>query len=215
VNKKPKQRAQQVHSLSILRQFDCVVVSYNFVIPFELFNLKAFSRTTSLKMDQSWSAAIQPKDRQSGYHVHFKGRVESKQVRLTIEYWDRALKAAAKDEPEPFAESIMSWLGSFIKGASARPMAFARFEKPNGTWRSRFNLPFKVTMADAEVVIDGISLILPRNKFRAFDAFLGITDKTLDATVRSVRSVDFATFNISDEIVSFNEATKIFLEQVT
>jgi len=70
-------------------------------------------------------------------------------------------------------------------------------------------------MAGAEVVIDGISLTLPRNPFRATDAFLTTTDTLLWASVRLLRPIEFSNFKIRDELIAFNEAVKIFAEEVT
>jgi hypothetical protein len=145
--------------------------------------------------------------------VHFKGALDSKHVYLTIEFWDGARKAAT-DQTEPFAESIMRWIGLFTSDPILRAATVARFRKPHDTWRSRFNLPFKVQMAKAEVVIDGVSLILPRNTFRASSGFLGTTKSGLIASVQLSRDVDLATFNIGSEVASFNEALKMFMEPI-
>ena len=199
---------------SVLAQFHCRNVSYHFEIPITSFNAKEFFRESGIRAADRWTATLLPKDRDKGYHVHFRGYVDSKHMHLTIEYWDGARKAAADDEVEPFAESIMQWVGLFVKEPTSRTIVFAHFQKPLELWRSRFNLPFKVTMANAEVVIDGVSLVLPRNPFRAGSAFLARTETNLLATVQLLRTVEFGTFNISDEIVAFNDSAKMFLEPV-
>jgi hypothetical protein len=140
--------------------------------------------------------------------------MEKEQVRVTVEYWDGSF-SVPDDTGEPFAESIMQWIGSFVREPVVRSSVDTRFEKPLASWRSRFNLPFRVTMAGAEVVIDGISLNLPRNPFRATDAFLTTTDTLLWASVRLLRPIEFSSFKIHDELVAFNEAVKIFAEEVT
>lgn len=212
VGQRKIRRAAQV--VSALKHFDCEQVSYTFDLSIDLFNSKKFSRVTGIKAGEPWSAVLRPKDRMTGYHVHFNGRLESKRVHLTIEYFDGARGLAEEDESEPFAESIMQWLGSFILDPSVRAIAYARFRKPRETWRSRFNLPFKVTMADAEVVIDGVSLDLPRNQFRALGGFLFTTKSELDASVHLLRTFDLARFSIAEEVAYFNEAIKMFTEQM-
>jgi hypothetical protein len=139
--------------------------------------------------------------------------VDSKRVRLTIEYWDKGVKPSP-DEKEPFAESIMRWVGAFLKEPKERAMIVARFAKPTDLWRSRFNLPFKVTMAGAEVAIDGVSLELPRNAHRAMAALLMKSEDELSMSVHFIRLIEFGTFNIADEVASFNEAIKLFAELV-
>jgi hypothetical protein len=209
---KPRIRARRAHS-GILSQFHCESISYELNIPAESFNRKAFSRKTGLKLGERWSAGIYPKKPESGYHIHFKGIMEKEHVRLTVEYWDGSF-SQPEDTSEPFAESIMKWIGSFVSEPTVRVIVDARFEKPRTGWRSRFNLPLKVTMGGAEVVIDGIGLVLPKNPFKATDAFLTTTDTKLLAFVQLLRSVEFADFKIGDEIIAFNEAVKIFAEEV-
>lgn len=210
---KPTIPARRVRS-GILKQFHCEVISYEFIVPMAAFNRRAFSKKTGLKLGERWSAGIYPKDPASGYHVHFKGIMDKEHARLTVEHRDGSF-STPEDTSEPFAESVMQWIGSFLKEPAWRTSVDTRFEKPLARWRSRFNLPFKVTMAGAEVVIDGIALVLPRNPFRATDAFLTTTETELWASVRLARPVEFATFKISDEIISLNEAVKIFAEEVT
>lgn len=173
-------------------------------------------KKTGIKSNHwSVSAVLMPKDRTSRYHVHFKGEREpkSERVHFKIDYFDRAHKTA-KDETEPFAESVMKWLGQFVREPISRAVADVQFNKSNDKWKSRFNLPFRVTMADREVTIDGVSLDLPKNDFRALEAFVARSDKELYASVRLIRTVEFEKFNIAEEIAYFNEAIKIFMEPV-
>lgn len=70
-------------------------------------------------------------------------------------------------------------------------------------------------MANAEVVIDGVSLLLPKNEFRAATAFLLREEHYLSAAVQLFRTVEFAKFSLDDEVARCDEATKMFLEQAT
>ena len=62
--------------------------------------------------------------------------------------------------------------------------AVITFDRSSVTWKSYFNLPFKVTLADREVGIDGVSVNLPKNEFEATNAFIGKNDAA--KTVRAV-----------------------------
>jgi hypothetical protein len=148
-----------------------------------------------------------------GCHVHFDGRVGPKIVYATVAYWDGTAKAD-DDDTEPFAESIMHWLGSFVREPSSRATVIARFKKPGETWRGRFNLPFKVTMGGSEVIIDGVSLVLPNNALRVRKGWLSKTDREVIASVESIQSVEFDKFEIGIEVAKFNEAIKMFVEQL-
>jgi hypothetical protein len=218
VNVKPKRKVlrqqrkrEQTPVPSVLKRLGCHSVVYDFEIPMDSFKATAFSRTTGLEQGDNWSTVLPSDSRLSGYHVHFKGTIESKRVRMTIEYWDNPV-GRTKDHPEPSAEGIMQWIGGFVRDPSSRAIVMARFQKPSDTWKSRFNLPFKVTMGEAEVVIDGVSLLLPRNQFRAVNGWLTKAAQALFITVDFVRPIEFSQFNLAKDVASFNEAIKIFAE---
>jgi hypothetical protein len=198
----------------VLKQFHCEWIHYAFEIPRESFDLRSFSRKTGIKIGERWNAGVYPSSASTGYHVHFKGIIEKELVHITVEYWDGAF-SAQEDPDAPTAEAIMAWIGSFVRETNLRAMVLVRFEKPTSQWRSRFNLPFKVTMSNnLEVTIDGVSIVFPKNDFRAFHAFLNRTEKVLEANVGFARSVQFSDFDVAREIVSFNEAVNMFAEQV-
>lgn len=207
-----KSRTPRVRGMSgILSEFHCDTLSYDFRFPLATFNARKFARLTGLRIGDRWTSVLASKDQSSGYHVHCSGVIESKHVNMTVAYWDGTAKAA-EDDSEPFAESMMRWLGSFVMEPSARAFVLARFEKPAETWRARFNLPFKVTMGHTEVVIDGVSLDLPGNPFRVLSGWLSKTDTDVVASVQSVRSIEFGTFEIGKEVVFFNDAIKMLVE---
>ncbi len=198
-----------------LAPFDCDVAIYNFDVDTETFDLGRFHLDTGLPSgDKSWSTVFYARQEQSGYHVHFDGRVTGKEVSLSLKYYGRSVTRPRGDGP--FAETTMAWLGSFFKKPKQLAWVFCRFSKPNRTWRSRFNLPFKVTMSGsaAEVVIDGISLDLPKNPFGAQHGWINKFSKELDTAVALQRSIEFSTFGIEDEIPRYNEAVKMFVEEV-
>jgi hypothetical protein len=204
-------RSEGVAGSGLLSQFHCESVVYHFTFPTEAFNRKAFSRRTGITIGNRWNAGVYPTDPKVGYHVHFRGSLEKDDVNITVEYWDGSF--AKQEQNMPAAESIMEWIGSLVRATSWRSHVSADFKKPIARWRSRFNLPFKVTMADKEVVIDGVTLELPKNPSYAYHAFLMRTGTTLDASVHYSRVVDLASFNIAAELPVLNETVKIFAEE--
>lgn len=204
---------RHIRPTSVLAEFRCENVHYRLDLPLRLFDLKSFFKTAGIPPNAQWSGILNPKERNTGYHIHFTGRVHKEHLHVTLDYYDRGQRV--RNDAEPFAETIMQFLGSFSKEPTASAFVVARFAKPKDHWRSRFNLPFKVTMGESEVTIDGISLILPKNLFRAMAGFLAVGETSYDAGVRLARLVEFSTFDIRDEITLFNEATMLFLEQVT
>ena len=107
----------------------------------------------------------------------------------------------------------MAFVGSFVLEPRYRALVYATFENQDNEWTSRFNLPFKVTMAGEEVVIDGVSLSLPRNKFGAMNGWVTKLGTTVIASVDVVRTIEFSSFDIGKELEVLNESTKIFVEQ--
>jgi hypothetical protein len=193
---------------------DCEVASYEFEVDTEMFDLKRFYVETGLPPGEKyWSTVFSARGKRSGYHVHFDGNVKGKDVNLTLKYYGRSVTRPPAGGP--FAETAMEWIGSFFRKPKCYAIVYSRFSKPNQGWRSRFNLPFRVTMSGskAEVVIDGIALELPKNPFGAVRGWINRSSRELDASVLMHRSIEFSTFRIEDEISVYNEAIKIFVEE--
>jgi hypothetical protein len=206
-----KQRTERKDTPSVLARLQCESVRYDFDIPIDSFKAKAFTKETGLKQDDHWAAVLPTDDSRSGYHAHFSGNFDRDRAHIRVEYWDHAVKRRST-HPPPSTESVMAFVGSFIREPSARSYIYGRFEKPDDTWRSRFNLPFKVTMGGSEVVIDGVSVVLPKNRFQAMNGWLTKSDSSLLVSVALVRQVEFATFDLADQLTVLNESIKMFVE---
>jgi len=199
---------------NVFASLNCEVASYEFDIGLDVFDLDKFYKETGLSaVHRNWSTVFYAHDPTSGYHVHFNGRITGKRIELTVAYHAHS---ATRPKKGPFAETVMEWLGSFFRKPTVRSWVNARFSKPLATWRSRFNLPFKVTMtgSNAEVVIDGISLDLPKNPYGALHGWLTKYAKNFMAMVLLTRPIVFAKFKIEDEVPLYSEALNIFLEEV-
>lgn len=199
----------------VLSDFHCHCVAYNFRFSKGSIDTKKFSRETGIEPGDTWSTALPPKSDHVGYHVHFDGKMTDKVIDMTVRYVDGQMKPAPESAETPpiLAESFMLWLGGFVEASNFRANVWAHFDKPSDTWRPRFNLPFKVTMADKEVTIDEVSIVLPQNQFRATRGRLGTIDNEVIAWVSSVQSVEFNRFDIGEQVAIFNEAIKMFVEQ--
>jgi hypothetical protein len=208
-----KQQPKQIDAIRPFQGFECDAVTYTFDVPIDEFKQKAFTRQTGIGINESWAAVIPTKNPLSEYHAHFNGRIESKRVSLTIEYFAGPVERR-RVHPKQDAETLMAWIGSFCKQESVRALATANFEKSHDKWRSRFNLPFKVTMLNAEVGIDGVSMLLPKNEFRAMKAWLTRLERALIITVTFGISLDFSRFNIEADLKSFNESLKMIAEEL-
>lgn len=178
------------------------------------FKMKAFSKETGLKIGDDWAAVLPTDDPSNDYHTHFTGNASKEQVVVSVEYYNNPVKRR-RDHPPPSTESIMGFVGSFVLAPRYRALVYASFENQDKEWTSRFNLPFKVTMVGEEVVIDGVSLKLPRNKFGAMNGWVTKLGATVIASVDLIRTIEFSSFNLETELRVLNESIKIFVEQMT
>ncbi len=209
---KPRTKRGRLAS-SILTQLYCDYITFDFDVDTDIFDLEKFHQITGLKApDKQWSAVLYAREEKAGYHVHFNGKVIGKEIELSMAYYPGSVM---RSNP-PFAEDAIGWLGSFFKEPKVRMWAYAKFRKPSASWRSRFNLPFRVTMTGSkdEVVIDGISLDLPKNPLGAEHGWLDSDSRTLIAAVLLNRSVRFSAFSLEDEVRSANESIRMFAEEV-
>ena len=189
-------------------------MTYEFSVLADLFNVEMFTETQDIRPARhiKWSGICAAKSRLTGYHVHFDGAIQAKRVRFRVYYAEGSTRPGP-DEQEPYAETLMPWLGRFFNQPSSDVNVYAWFEKPEDRWRSRFNLPFKVTMASREVVIDGISLALPENSEGAYQGSLKKHEGKLDVSVKLSRKLDFSKFKLHQEIKVFSEITKLWIEE--
>ena len=178
----------------------------------ELFKMKAFTKETGLKIGDSWNAGLCTEDPAKGYHAHFDGNTSKEAVQIRVAYYGGAIGRHAH-HPPPSTETIMAFLGSFIKEPQYRALIYATFDNKDTEWRSRFNLPFKVTMVGQEVVIDGVSLVLPRNTFGAMNGWVTKLGTGIVASADLIRIVNFSSFDIEQQLEVVNESIKIFVEQ--
>lgn len=216
--RKPKAVAQRksVRVYDALAPFNCDVVIYDFDVDSGVFDLDGFYKDTGLSSDDKhWSTVFYARLARTGYHVHFDGSIRGKQLSLSLKYYGRSVTRPQWDGPT--AETAMRWLGGFFKKPTEQAWAYSQFSKPNQTWRSRFNLPFRVTMSGtkAEVVIDGITLDLPKNPLGASRGWINKFSKELGTAILLRRGIEFSTFKVEDEIAVYNEAVKMFVEEVT
>lgn len=209
-----RQRADFKPTSSIFEKFHCTSIRYDFDLPIESFRMKEFSEETGISIGETWSAALPTGNPKNGYHAHFNGKATRDRVEFKIEYFNTVLKRGP-DHPAPSAEKIMAFVGSFIVEPRQRTIVYGHFQNQEKNWRSRFNLPFKVTLAGKEVAIDGVSLILPKNEFGALNGWVTKIGTMINASVDLIRIVEFSSFKLEREVAILNESTKLFVEQMT
>jgi hypothetical protein len=204
---------------SVLSRVGCNLVSYDFTVPLSSFDREGFSRAIGLSNNENrWNRIYNPKDHaKHHYHVHFEGSFSVDEVDFTVDYYQHV--GDPRPGGGPSSETIMRWLGQFFRVTHWRgALLYARFEKSHRKWKSRFNLPFKVTLSgsDLEVAIEGISLSAPsKNRYKVVHGWLDRHPKHLSVSVLIDRDVDFQRFTIQDEVAACNEAIKLFVEELS
>jgi hypothetical protein len=207
-------RRKGAKPFNALAPFDCDAVFFDFDVNASVFEFEKFYKATGLSAkDKRWSTVFYARRAQTGFHVHFDGNLDGKDLSLSLKYYGRSV--VPPGDGRPTAETAMKWLGSFFKKPREHALVFCSFSKPNDGWRSRFNLPFRVTMSGSstDVVIDGIDLELPKNRFGAARGWINTIDKGLGVSVALRRNIEFSAFNLENEISAYNEAIQIFVEE--
>jgi hypothetical protein len=205
-------------SIGPFKRFGCEGVTYRFDISPKFFNLPLFVENSGLvDLSGKWSGVCAPRNASSDYHVHFDGNLNrSKKGRIDV-FYAAGRVPPSPNETEPFAETVIPWLGAFFTEPACDVDVNAWFEKPEGRWKSRFNLPFKVTVGkpETELVIDGISIALPDNPHGAYHGSLAKKEGSVLVAVKLRRKIDFSKFRLVEDIKVFEEITRLWVEEVT
>ncbi len=202
---------------AIFAPFGCLSISFNFIVSGETLDIEALQSSAGVSGAEGrrWARVCAPRYPNTDYHIHLGGHIAKDKLRLNAEFVKGAIKPRP-GEKEPFAEDLMSWLAGFAKADTCHASIHAAFSNPHSRWRSRFNLPFKVTMSglDAEVAIDGISMRLPENSAGAVKGWLTRWDEKLWAAVLIERRVPLKQFRLKDEIQLAYTSVKMFVEDL-
>jgi hypothetical protein len=210
-----KAAKRQSEGSLILSGVGCEGIDYDFDVPISSFKWKAFSSRRKFEPGDRWYAIVPAKAAATKYHIHFTGRVTQKSVEITVFFCYRrrsGMREHSRRDAFPYAEGFIAWLKTLFKEPPTRAFAHADFSKNIAEWRSRFNLPFKVTMAGREVVIEGVSLALPPNPNRVQHAFIKMLPGALSISLYGARPIDFDNFDIDKEVASFNDALQMIVE---
>ena len=192
----------------------CVYARFSFLLPRDQFDTTVFWRLSEESGAEpgtrNWAAIVPPKVASTNYHVHFSGSIERDAVKFVVGYYGGAPESL-RGKSEPYSESMMAWLSKMVP-SNIHAEVFAEFSKSSKKWKSRFNLPFRVTMADREVGIDGVSLDLPENEYGANSALL-LSSSDYSISIRLSRQLDLKTFALATEIKNADAALTIFMEK--
>ncbi len=127
----------------------------------EKFDVAKFRAAVGAKDEDNYSCVITPHDPAIGYEARMALWVEEPEITVQLIYSTGAPSKGKRKvkQPGPYAEEFGEWLGQFFKYETTQSHMHGHFSYPLATRASKFPLPLKTNIEDAE--IDGVSLRLP------------------------------------------------------
>lgn len=158
--------------------------------------------------------SVAPRDDEGGeYHASFSWRVKQEDIEFRVEYLPGPRKHE-QDEREPYAEELMQWLGGFFRNDNAHAHLHGRFELPAAKHRSKFPLPFKVSL-ETEAEIFGISLRLPSKPEGVSTIRISLSRATWYVEAIANRRVVFGGFRPHGDAYALLSTVNLLLEERT
>jgi len=203
----------------------CERLEYCFNVPLDKFLLgefrKAFFPGKSFSSKQgppvmTFGAVCSTKDAKAAdYHLHFDWSLRKHAFVGWVRYVRGAVVPGENERP-PFAESFMSWFGSFFKSDKAAAHVHAFFKYPSKGWRSVLPLPMKLSLGEprASVEVDGMSISLTSRVQGVSHLFLSIRGDatTLDLCADPV--LRFKDFNVEIQLDRLSTVARDFVQEV-
>lgn len=129
----------------------------------EKFSVEKFSAALGEKSNDSYyECAFVPRDAAIGYNVSIGAWPAEQEITVQLIYsTEISNRRRKKKVPQsgPCVEEFGDWLGQFFKYGSTEGHMHGHFSYPLAARESKFPLPLKLSIEDAE--IDGVSLKLP------------------------------------------------------
>lgn len=126
----------------------------------EKFDVQKFRAALGAKDQNYYDCTITPRDSSIDYSVHVAMFAEEEEVTVQLVFSSKEASSKAKGKQAgPYAEEFGEWLGQFFKYDTTQGHMHGHFSYPLASRQSKFPLPLKTSIEDAE--IDGVSLRLP------------------------------------------------------
>jgi hypothetical protein len=127
----------------------------------EKFDVSKFCSAVGVKDEDYYDCTITSRDPASDYSMHvmmFADEEQEVTIQLSYSRREAARKTRGK-QVGPYVEEFGEWLGQFFKYETTQGHMHGHFSYPLASRQSKFLLPLKTNIEDAE--IDGVSLNLP------------------------------------------------------
>ena len=159
-NEKPHSPVQEIKKVK-LSSYGLDEIRYWIYTSREKFDIEKFSLALGAKNQDHYSCTITPSDPTTDYESRIGVWPEGQEITVQI-IFSTDISRMGKNKGSqsgPYAEDIGGWLGQFFKHETAQGHMHGHFSYPLSSRSSKFPLPLKTSIEDAE--IDGVSLKLP------------------------------------------------------
>jgi hypothetical protein len=204
--KSPDGKGTEIATPLKMRDVRCTNLSYRFKVALEKFDINALrdAMNTDQTTKRGYAVCSTRNSDAADYHAHFEWRLREKQQEVTVEiqYVTNSIESKP-GEDEPFAESVMLWVGRFFKrgDANARVHSDFAFDAKTATL-SWFPLPLrtKVSGLQGEAILDGIAIALPSQPDSVSRFFLSHINDSVFVGIESARRIRFTDFSLDKEL---------------
>jgi len=192
------------------REAGCVSILYEIKALSDKFDIPRFREAMKLDKNAQSPGFVTCRARdvdRLDYHIHFSWKFESEPEGLTlsVSYHRDIKKVEEQEEPEPYVEQFMTWLGQFFSDPSTHAEAGAQFRYSAKTRKTRYLLPVRVNMPgpEEEAEIEGIFVSFPSRPSGVSRATL-IQTKNIYVELFGEAEIKFSDFDVSTELAKLS-----------
>jgi hypothetical protein len=209
-----------------IADLNCRSVEFRFRVGLNKFRFNEFkraffgkSRKREIEEGVYFTAVLSTGNREtSDYHAHLSWYLTGRGLDISVEYYAMRRKPDP-DEPEPFAEEAIPWLGRFFRSVRATAHTHVALEYPKSKWRSivpfipmTIALPFE---GGPEMRLDGMSCELAKVPGGMSQAWLLDRERSLEVLLYGNRPIRFRAFNVREELADMSACTNILVREVS
>jgi hypothetical protein len=175
------------------------------------FDVPKFCAAVGTEDETSYDCTLPPRDSTTDYCLHIGFVAEEKKVTIQLGYLIEDKLTGGKGMQYAYAEEAGDWLGQFFKYDNTQGHMHAHFSYPLATRQSKFPLPLKTSIQDAE--IDGISLRLPDKPEGVLRVRLTSGKEDWYVEVIADRRITFKGFTPHSDISALASVVSTLLEE--
>ena len=179
----------------------------------EKFNAAKFRTALGAKDDKHCECILTSHDPKTTYGLQIAMWDEDREITISLVYSSVVSEKAKRQarHSEPYLEDFGDWLGRFFKYESTQGHMHGHFSYPLASRASKFPLPLKTSIEDAE--IDGVSLKLPTTPQGVVRVRLTQGDEEWFVEVVADRKMVFRGFTPHSDVRALASVVNTLLEE--